>query len=226
MMITTLAGRIIRTHRHGHRFGKIHKGQKIVIKADGSQVNGEVVNLEVFDKLGRTPADEATAGDIVALTGLPEPEIGDTVACPETPVALERISVDEPTLSMLFTINSSPLAGRDGKFVTSRHLRARLYRELESNVALQVESSPNSDHFQVSGRGLLHLGILIETMRREGYEMSIGKPEVIRKQIDGKWHEPFRGCSPSTPLPTSAPVWNTRAPAAPSLSRCTAATPA
>ncbi|MGE5192223.1 MAG: translational GTPase TypA, partial [Deltaproteobacteria bacterium] len=107
------------------------------------------------------------------------------------PVALERISVDEPTLSMLFTINSSPLAGRDGKFVTSRHLRARLYRELESNVALQVESSPNSDHFQVSGRGLLHLGILIETMRREGYELSIGKPEVIRKQIDGKWHEPF-----------------------------------
>ncbi len=194
MMVTTLAwsdyvGRIA-TGRIAS--GKIRKGQKIVmLKADGSKVNGEVVNLEVFDKLGRTSADESTAGDIVALTGLPDPEIGDTVACPETPVALERISVDEPTLSMLFTINSSPLAGRDGKFVTSRHLRARLYRELESNVALQVESSPNSDHFQVSGRGLLHLGILIETMRREGYEMSIGKPEVIRKEIDGKWHEPF-----------------------------------
>jgi GTP-binding protein len=194
MMVTTLAwsdyvGRIA-TGRITS--GKIRKGQKIVLlKANGSQVGGEVVELEVFDKLGRTSTDEATAGDIVAITGLPEPEIGDTVACPENPVALERISVDEPTLSMLFTINSSPLAGRDGKFVTSRHLRARLYRELESNVALQVESSPNSDHFQVSGRGLLHLGILIETMRREGYEMSIGKPEVIRKQIDGKWHEPF-----------------------------------
>jgi len=194
MMVTTLAwsdyvGRIA-TGRITS--GKIRKGQKIVLlKADGSQVNGEAVAVELFDKLGRTAADEATAGDIVALTGLPDPEIGDTVACPETPVALERISVDEPTLSMLFTINSSPLAGRDGKFVTSRHLRARLYRELESNVALQVESSPNSDHFQVSGRGLLHLGILIETMRREGYELSIGKPEVIRKQIDGKWHEPF-----------------------------------
>jgi GTP-binding protein len=194
MMVTTLAwsdyvGRIATGRIES---GNIRKGQKIVLlKADGSQVNGEAVAVEVFDKLGRTATDEATAGDIVALTGLPEPEIGDTVACPENPVALDRISVDEPTLSMLFTINSSPLAGRDGKFVTSRHLRARLYRELESNVALQVESSPNSDHFQVSGRGLLHLGILIETMRREGYELSIGKPEVIRKQIDGKWHEPF-----------------------------------
>jgi GTP-binding protein len=194
MMVTTLAwsdyvGRIATGRIES---GNIRKGQKIVlIKADGTQVPGEAVAVEVFDKLGRTATDEATAGDIVALTGLPEPEIGDTVACPENPVALERISVDEPTLSMLFTINSSPLAGRDGKFVTSRHLRARLYRELESNVALQVESSPNSDHFQVSGRGLLHLVILIETMRREGYELSIGKPEVIRKQIDGKWHEPF-----------------------------------
>ena len=194
MMVTTLAwsdyvGRIATGRIES---GNIRKGQKIVlIKADGSQVNGEAVAVEVFDKLGRTATDLATAGDIVALTGLPDPEIGDTVACPENPIALERISVDEPTLSMLFTINSSPLAGRDGKFVTSRHLRARLYRELESNVALQVESSPNSDHFQVAGRGLLHLGILIETMRREGYELSIGKPEVIRKQIEGKWHEPF-----------------------------------
>jgi GTP-binding protein len=194
MMVTTLAwsdyvGRIATGRIES---GIVRKGQKIVLmKANGTQVPGEAVAVEVFDKLGRTATDEATAGDIVALTGLPEPEIGDTVACPENPVPLERISVDEPTLSMLFTINSSPLAGRDGKFVTSRHLRARLYRELESNVALQVESSPNSDHFQVSGRGLLHLGILIETMRREGYELSIGKPEVIRKQIEGKWHEPF-----------------------------------
>jgi GTP-binding protein len=194
MMVTTLAwsdyvGRIA-TGRITS--GRIQQGQKIaLLKADGSRVNGTAVAVETFDKLGRAPVDEATAGDIVALTGLPDPEIGDTVACPENPVALERISVDEPTLTMLFTINSSPLAGRDGKFVTSRHLRSRLYRELESNVALRVESSPNSDHFQVSGRGLLHLGILIETMRREGYELSIGKPEVIRKKIDDAWHEPF-----------------------------------
>ncbi len=209
MMVTTLAwsdyvGRIA-TGRITS--GRIRPGQKVaLLKADGSQVGGTAVAVEVFDKLGRIPTEEATAGDIVAITGLPEPEIGDTVACPENPVALERISVDEPTLSMLFTINSSPLAGRDGKFVTSRHLRARLYRELESNVALQVESSPNSDHFQVSGRGLLHLGILIETMRREGYEMSIGKPEVIRKQIDGKWHEPFEVLTVDVPQADVGPV--------------------
>ncbi|HLJ12037.1 MAG TPA: translational GTPase TypA [Planctomycetaceae bacterium] len=209
MMVTTLAwsdyvGRIA-TGRISS--GTIRKGQKIaLLKADGSQIAGEAVAVEVFDKLGRTAADEATAGDIVALTGLPEPEIGDTVACPDNPVALARINVDEPTLTMLFTINSSPLAGRDGKFVTSRHLRARLYRELESNVALQVESSPNSDHFQVSGRGLLHLGILIETMRREGYELSIGKPEVIRKKVDGAWHEPFEVLSVDVPTSDVGPV--------------------
>ncbi len=209
LMVTTLAwseyvGRIA-TGRIAS--GKIRKGQKVVlIKADGSQQRGEVVNLEVFDKLGRVAVEEASAGDIVALTGLPDPEIGDTVACPDCPVALERISVDEPTLSMLFTINSSPLAGRDGKFLTSRHLRARLYRELESNVALQVESSPNSDHFQVSGRGLLHLSVLIETMRREGYEMSIGKPEVIRKKIDDVWHEPFESLVVDVPAADVGPV--------------------
>ena len=209
MMVTTLAwsdyvGRIA-TGRITS--GKIRQGQKIVmLKADGTQVNGTPVVVEVFDKLGRIAVEEATAGDIVALTGLPDPEIGDTVACPENPVALERISVDEPTLTMLFTINSSPLAGRDGKFVTSRHLRARLYHELESNVALRVESSPNSDHFQVSGRGLLHLGILIETMRREGYELSIGKPEVIRKLIDGVLHEPFELLTVDVPNADVGPV--------------------
>lgn len=209
MMVTTLAwseyvGRIA-TGRITS--GVIRRGQKVVLmKADGSNQRGEVVSVEVFDKLGRTPVEEASAGDIVALTGLPDPEIGDTVACPEQPVSLERISVDEPTLSMLFTINNSPLAGRDGKYVTSRHLRARLYRELESNVALRVDSSPNSDHFQVSGRGLLHLGILIETMRREGYEMSIGKPEVIRKRIDNVWHEPFETLVVDVPQADVGPV--------------------
>lgn len=209
MMVTTLAwseyvGRIA-TGRITS--GVIRRGQKVVLmKADGSNQRGEVVSVEVFDKLGRTPVEEASAGDIVALTGLPDPEIGDTVACPEQPVSLERISVDEPTLSMLFTINNSPLAGRDGKYVTSRHLRARLYRELESNVALRVDSSPNSDHFQVSGRGLLHLGILIETMRREGYELSIGKPEVIRKRIDNVWHEPFETLVVDVPQADVGPV--------------------
>lgn len=209
MMVTTLAwsefvGRIA-TGRIAS--GSIRQGQKVfLMRADGSQQRAEVTVLEVFDKLGRTPVDEAHAGDIVALTGLPDPEIGDTVACPLNPVALDRVAVDEPTLSMLFTINSSPLAGKDGKFLTSRHLRSRLYRELESNVALRVESAPNSDHFQVSGRGLLHLGILIETMRREGYELSIGKPEVIRKEIDGVWHEPFEVLVVDVPTADVGPV--------------------
>jgi GTP-binding protein len=209
MMVTTLAwseyvgriaiGRIIA--------GEVRKGQKIVLmKADGSLKPGEVVSVELFEKLGRNAVEVATAGDIAALVGLPEPEIGDTVADREAPIALERIAVDEPTLSMLFTINNSPLAGREGKFVTSRHLRARLMRELESNVALKVESAPNSDHFQVSGRGLLHLGVLIENMRREGYELSVGKPEVIRKKIDGEWHEPFEELTVDVPAAQIGPV--------------------
>ena len=173
--------------------GKVRKGQKIVMmKADGKNERGEVVSVEVFDKLGRMETEIAEAGDIVALVGLPTPEIGDTVADFENPRALKRITVDEPTLSMLFTINTSPLAGRDGKYLTTRHLRDRLKRELESNVALRVEESTQGiDSFNVSGRGLLHLSVLIEQMRREGYEMSIGKPQVIRKRVDGEWHEPF-----------------------------------
>jgi GTP-binding protein len=172
--------------------GVVRPGQKVaVLKADESRVIETVEEVETFDKLGRAPADVGTAGDIVALTGLPDVEIGDTVADLEQPVALPRIKVDEPTLSMTFTINSSPLSGRSGKYLTSRHLRDRLYRELESNVALRVDETGQKECFSVSGRGLLHLSILIETMRREGYELSVGKPEVIRKQIDGKWHEPF-----------------------------------
>jgi len=194
MMVTTLSwseyvGRVAIGRIQS---GQITTGEKVVVlKADGKKVAGEVVALELFDKLGRSEASVAQAGDIVALTGLPDPEIGDTVCHPENPQPLERVAVDEPTLSMLFTINSSPLAGREGKFVTSRHLRARLMKELESNVALRVEDAEQSEAFKVSGRGLLHLSILIEEMRREGYELSVGKPQVIRKQVDGKWLEPF-----------------------------------
>ena len=173
--------------------GSVVKGQKIcVMKADGSQVNGEVVGVNLFDKLGRVDVERAEAGDIVALIGLPTPEIGDTICDRFTPRALPRITVDEPTLSMLFTINDSPLAGKDGgKFLTSRHIRDRLDRELEHNVALRVEEAGSKEKFLVSGRGILHLSVLIETMRREGYELSVGKPQVIIKEIDGQKHEPF-----------------------------------
>ena len=172
--------------------GTISQGQKVtLIKEDGEHVACTATHIEVFDKLGRHQVNLASAGDIVAVTGLETPEIGDTITCPVNPLPLKRISVDEPTLSMLFTINSSPLSGRDGKYLTSRHLRERLMRELESNVALRVEETGVKDSFTVSGRGILHLSILIEQMRREGFELSVGKPEVIRKKIDGKWHEPF-----------------------------------
>jgi GTP-binding protein len=172
--------------------GTVRKNQKVVlIREDGRHEPGEIIAVELFEKLGRNEVPSADAGDIVALVGLPDPEIGDTVACPDKPSALKRISVDEPTLSMVFTINNSPLAGQDGKYVTSRHLRTRLFRELESNVALQVDETGDKDSFTVSGRGILHLSILIETMRRESYELSVGKPQVIRKKIDGEWHEPF-----------------------------------
>ncbi|MEX2287390.1 MAG: translational GTPase TypA, partial [Planctomycetaceae bacterium] len=209
MMVTTLewsefVGRIA-TGRISS--GHVCAGQQAtLIRADGRHERCEIDTVEVFDKLGRTEVESAEAGDIVALTGLTDPEIGDTVACFENPVALERITVDEPTLSMLFTINTSPLAGQDGKYVTSRHLRARLFRELDSNVALRVEEMGEKDSFTVSGRGVLHLSILIEQMRREGYELSVGKPQVIRKKIDGKWHEPFEQLVVDVPTSQIGPV--------------------
>ncbi len=209
MMVTTLewseyVGRIA-TGRVTS--GSVSAGQKaVMIREDGRHQNVEITGVEMFDKLGRAPVPKAHAGDIVALIGLDEPEIGDTIACPVKPSALERITVDEPTLSMLFTINSSPLSGKDGKFVTSRHLRARLYRELESNVALRVEETGEKDSFTVSGRGVLHLSILIEQMRREGFELSVGKPEVIRKLIDNKWHEPYETLVVDVPSTDVGPV--------------------
>ena len=172
--------------------GTVRSGQKIVVlKEGGKKKTGSVEQLQLFDKLGRVEADRAEAGDIVALIGLPEPDIGDTIADPSRQEEIDRIKVDEPTLSMTFTVNSSPFAGKSGKFVTSRHIRQRLNRELEHNVALRVEDTDEKECFKVSGRGLLHLSVLIETMRREGYELSVGKPEVIRKQVDGQWQEPF-----------------------------------
>ena len=194
MMVTTInysdyLGRIA-TGRIAN--GTISKGDQVVLmRADSELEPAEVTSVELFDKLGRSAVASASAGDIAALIGLPNPEIGDTIACPIDPRVLPRISVDEPTLSMLFTINSSPLAGREGRFLTSRHLRERLFRELQSNLALRVEETDEKESFQVSGRGVLHLSILVEQMRREGYEISVGKPQVIQKQIGDQWHEPF-----------------------------------
>lgn len=195
MMVTSLSwseyvGRIIVGRINN---GIVKTGMKVsILKEGGKVINSPIERVELFDKLGKVEVEQAEAGDIVALTGLGDAEIGDTVTAIEAPIALPRIEVDEPTLSMVFTINSSPLTGRSGgKFLTSRHLRERLAKELQSNVALRVSDGETKDIFRVSGRGLLHLSILIETMRREGFELSVGKPEVIRKQIDGKWHEPF-----------------------------------
>ncbi|MCA9050916.1 MAG: translational GTPase TypA, partial [Planctomycetaceae bacterium] len=172
--------------------GRIRTGQQVALtKKDGSIERCRRDQVQLFNNLGRVDAEEAQAGDIVAVVGLENPEIGDTIADPENPVALERIEVDEPTLSMKFTINSSPLAGQHGKYVTSRNLRERLLRELQSNVALRVEETDDKDSFKVSGRGVLHLSVLIETMRREGYELSVGKPQVILKEINGKKCEPY-----------------------------------
>jgi GTP-binding protein len=171
--------------------GRVRRGQNaMLLKAGNVNVAGSVDRLMVFDKLGRTEVEVAEAGDIVAIIGLSAVDIGDTIADPDQPVALPRIEVDEPTLSMLFTVNNSPLAG-EGRFLTTRHLHDRLMRELESNVALRVEPTDDRDAFKVSGRGLLHLSILIETMRREGYELAVGKPEVIFRTIDGELCEPY-----------------------------------
>jgi GTP-binding protein len=187
--------------------GRIKSGQQIaMMRADGSKTMAKVDKVQLFDNLGRADSDEAQAGDIVAVTGLPDPEIGDTIADILNPVALERIAVDEPTLSMKFTINSSPLVGQHGKFVTSRNLRDRLYRELQSNVALRVEETEDKESFKVSGRGVLHLAVLIETMRREGYELSVGKPEVIIREIDGRKCEPYELLEVDVPSADLGPV--------------------
>lgn len=210
MLITTIdwssyVGRIAIGHV---RAGRVRRGEDVVLMQAGDrQTPGRVASVHTFDKLGRIEVEEAGAGDIVALVGLPEIEIGDTVCAPEAPIAMPRIEVDQPTLRMTFTINSSPLAGQDGgKYLTSRHLRERLLRELERNVALQVEPIDGTERFAVSGRGILHLSVLIETMRRELYELSVGKPEVILQKNNGVIEEPFETLLVEVPDEHTGPV--------------------
>ena len=172
--------------------GDIHTGMDYTLcKKDGVVKKVRIKDLFVFEGLGRVKTDSVRCGDLCAVIGLEDFEIGDTLADLLNPEALQRIEVDEPTMSMIFTINNSPMFGKEGKFVTSRHLRTRLMRETEKNLALKVEETNSEDTFNVYGRGILHLSILIETMRREGYEFQVGKPDVILKVINGIKSEPY-----------------------------------
>jgi len=172
--------------------GVVRAGQNVSLcKRDGSVVRSKIKELFVFEGMAKAKATEVKAGDICAIVGIDGFEIGDTVADSENPEALDPIAIDEPTMSMLFTINNSPFFGKDGKFVTSRHLKERLEKELEKNLALRVEPTESADAFTVYGRGILHLSVLIETMRREGYELQVGQPQVIFKNIGGEKCEPI-----------------------------------
>ncbi len=172
--------------------GKVKSQEQVcVVHADGSQERGKITKLFGFKDLGRVEIEEASAGDIVGIAGFSEIQIGESICDLNNPNPLPLIKVDEPTLQMNFSVNDSPFAGTEGKFVTSRQIRKRLYNELEKNVSLKVEDTDSTDVFRVSGRGELHLGILIETMRREGYEFAVSKPEVIFKEIDGVQNEPY-----------------------------------
>jgi len=172
--------------------GSIKENQPIALmQADGSIKKSRVKELYVFEGMGKKKVTEVIAGDLCAVVGIEDFNIGDTIADAENPEALPVISVDEPTMNMLFSINNSPFFGKDGKFVTSRHLRDRLLKETEKNLALRVVDTEEGDSFLVYGRGILHLGILIETMRREGYELTVGQPQVIVKEIGGKKSEPY-----------------------------------
>ncbi|MCA9260551.1 MAG: GTP-binding protein, partial [Planctomycetales bacterium] len=188
------------------RSGKIRSGQQVaVIQADETLVS-RIASLEVFQNLGRVAVEEAAAGEIVALVGLDKVDIGDTVAAPESPKAIPRVSVDQPTLEMIFSVNTSPFVGRDGKFVTTRQLRERLLNELERNVALRVEPVEGSDAYAVRGRGVMHLAVLIETMRREGFELSVSKPRVIVRKEGTALYEPFETLVVEVPHDRLGPV--------------------
>ncbi len=173
-----------------HR-GTLREGQDVVLcKRDGTTSKMRIKEVNIFEGLGRSKVESVSSGDICALIGIEGFEIGETVADASAPEALPTIAIDEPTMSMLFTINNSPFYGREGKFVTSRHIHDRLSRELDRNLALRVEPTDSADSWMVYGRGVLHLSVLIETMRREGYELQVGQPQVIIKEIDGTKHEP------------------------------------
>ena len=187
--------------------GVIKENQPIaLVQADGSIKKSRVRELYVFEGMGKRKVSEVIAGDLCAVVGLEDFNIGDTIADAENPEALPVISVDEPTMSMLFSINNSPFFGKDGKFVTSRHLRDRLMKETEKNLALRVEDTDSADSFLVYGRGILHLGILVETMRREGYELTVGQPQVLVKYIDGKKCEPYENLVVDVPSEYSGKV--------------------
>lgn len=191
--------------------GTIQSGQTVDlhgVDASGQGVTRKVrvSGLYTFDNLGRAAAVSAGAGDIVAIEGLESVEIGDTITAVDQGEALPRLKVDEPTLEMVFSVNSSPMVGREGKYVTTRQIKARLEKELERNVAMRVRMIEGTEAYAVAGRGVLHLAILIETMRREGFELSVGKPQVVFKQIEGKRHEPFETLRVEVPTDTMGPV--------------------
>jgi GTP-binding protein len=201
---TTFVGRIAigKVHR-----GSLKEGQSLSLcKADGTIKRVKVKELHVFEGLGKVRVEQVHAGEICSVIGIEGFEIGDTLADLENPEPLPRISIDEPTMSMLFTINNSPFFGKEGKFVTSRHLRDRLYKETEKNLALRIQETGSEDKFLVFGRGILHLSILIETMRREGYELQVGQPQVLFKEIDGQRCEPVETLVVDVPAESSGKV--------------------
>lgn len=187
--------------------GSIKQNQPVsLVKADGKVVKSRVKELHTFEGIGRRKVDEVFAGDICAVVGIEGFDIGDTIADFENPEQLDVIHIDEPTMNMLFTINNSPFFGKEGKFVTSRHLFERLEKELEKNLALRVEKTDSPDAWLVYGRGILHLSVLIETMRREGYELQVGQPRVLLKEIEGKTYEPIEELVVDVPAEMSGSV--------------------
>ncbi len=185
--------------------GRVHRGNlelgtaSVQIKRDGTVCNTKIKQLFVFEGIGRKEVDSVACGDLCAMVGIENLDIGDTIASAADPVALPPIAVDEPTLSMTFRVNDSPFFGQEGKFISSRHIRERLNKETQRDPALHVEETENGDSFKVSGRGVLHLAILIETMRREGFELTISKPQVIIKTIDGIKNEPIEELTVDVP---------------------------
>lgn len=187
--------------------GRIKNGQTIDLAKDkGVVAPAQVASLSVFDKLSRVEVPEATAGDVVAVVGMENVDIGDTICSRGDVRPLERLKVDEPTLEMIFSVNNSPFVGKDGKYVTTRQLKTRLDRELEKNVALRMSTVDGAEAYAVRGRGVLHLAVLIETMRREGFEMSVGKPRVVTRTVNGKVHEPFETLTVEVPTDKVGPV--------------------